>query len=689
MAETKTNDNSITQGGAGPVPPDPIPIRVTSESVPIVKQARLLATDFEEAMAMESHLTTVNLPLNVRPRTLVWSVDVCPANLVSQREGTTDLQHTRISHLSQVFSQWCGAIRFRFYFTKAIFQQLKMLLVYTPGRLGRDVAKLQVESLANMHTRVIINPDNESEGIITVPFISTKNWHYMTEPTGCLSLWTLTPIIRSMDSVGDLPVLIFCNASDVGDGLRFRYVTDPLLGEITGSRYRPPHVAAFSESNSKDAAKTRKAHAALQAYAGRAIVTDQQLLSKVATRQSLEPMTYIGYISQDEVVTATVPFVAQSLAALGAVNTSSPVSSVATDRDANWFSAGALQTSEVAYLTSIDVGAVSYCRRFASIVLGHGVDGQFSIFVKYVSVSGLDFNAQILLAFWTSGGMGVAVTGGTPTFDVFENSPWAQWQATVLTSTKIPTPKEHIFARIAAIPMSQTHNFMITSLGHDLQRFVSDPVATHFPIYCAGQIEQWSIVKNHILGIAGNNDTFMIADAAHPQLALTQGPRSFQGGRQDTEPDVSRGIFEFFFSVFGGDPNSPWAKIASAADMFIQFAIPLFLAYDGTAAPSPIGNVLQFQSIAPEDWSTRSPIKMMSIPQAPLPVATYSRDHALPTLLFDDSVPSAEALVLKPEGKKHRRRRHFGSNRRARHRLKRIGRHESESTMGSSTDAFA
>lgn len=121
---------------------------------------------------------------------------------------------TRVSWLSRLYMFWRGDMTFKFVFTKTIFQQTKILAVFVPGDNMSSQPPTADEAYAYRH-KVLINPANEEEWKLEVPYVETKPYLRMGESTGMLYLILFQALVTSGADANDILFSTFVS----GNGL--------------------------------------------------------------------------------------------------------------------------------------------------------------------------------------------------------------------------------------------------------------------------------------------------------------------------------------------------------------------------------------------------------------------------------------------------------------------------------------
>lgn len=109
--------------------------------------------------------------------TVLYSGQVNPAIISSSN------YNTRLSYIAKLFYFWRGMIMVKAIFTKTILQQMKLALVFVPGATPQTKPPSKIDITMYSH-KVIINPANDSEAILNIPFVSDRPFLPMSESTG-------------------------------------------------------------------------------------------------------------------------------------------------------------------------------------------------------------------------------------------------------------------------------------------------------------------------------------------------------------------------------------------------------------------------------------------------------------------------------------------------------------------------
>lgn len=227
--------NNLEENGLGPVQPQVIEPRVSHGNAPIVPTARMDEASLQDLMTYETVLLSGVIKADSPANQKVFSFRVSPRMLSSS------VAKSRIAHIAEMYLYWQGEIQFRMIVSKAIFQQTKIVIAFIPTPELTE-PKMTADQLVGYQNRIIVNPDNDMEAIIPVPFIADGNWLPMTSSTGWLVARLLQPIVITQNSTSDIPWTL-CVAARPG-ALRFRYLIPPPLTTTAGD---PGSVPAWND----------------------------------------------------------------------------------------------------------------------------------------------------------------------------------------------------------------------------------------------------------------------------------------------------------------------------------------------------------------------------------------------------------------------------------------------------------
>lgn len=169
-------------------------------------QATAAAT-VKELMADATQMATFTVSPSTPVGTVLYSTEISPSRL----NGTNE---TRITYLSKLFTFWRGSLKFRFIYTKTILIQCKLAAVFVPGATRSSPAPSPAMVTYYKH-HVIMNPANEEQYDLEVPFISTTPFNQMDQSTGMLYVMVWQPLVISVGDANTLPVTVLCSSSSL------------------------------------------------------------------------------------------------------------------------------------------------------------------------------------------------------------------------------------------------------------------------------------------------------------------------------------------------------------------------------------------------------------------------------------------------------------------------------------------
>lgn len=563
------------------VPEEKLSLRMGSSPVPIVEHAQAATGNFEMALQQESHLTEFNIPNDVLQNTMLYCMEVCPANFVSIPVGNAQPKPSRLAYMSRLFQQWTGDIKLRLYFTKAILAQVKLVFVYVPGMNTAQTEATPMSSLLNMQVRAIINPDNDVEAILNVPFISKMNWHDMNQSTGTISLWTMTPIVRAMDYAGGIPVHIFCSAQSGTSGLQFRYITDP-ANPSRNHRPRPPQIATWAEANTTQGREKQQSRSL---FAGPAV-------------PPLVQFSQIAYLDKKSVQLATPAVVAANMSLCGMRNFSTPHNAVVgygTPCSSAYIPAILNRTPMYVFRGTAIEKLDTLFKNCAPCILVCGNEKSATLYLRLeTQLSTSTFKNLSLEVTWepiSQKGQRAVLCYNTNWigFSKFgqyyvycDSREGSQIPPGILTGSEISLEEHVCYGILPQLQFQDTvwQNHLIDSL----KKFIAQKDFSHIAVYLTGPIVDQTVLKAALCN--GDRNAIPLIASMSPSFSSTQGARIFQGEYESAVDNKL--IFKWLWKVFGGNPNSPWAYVFSALDTVVQFVVPLFLAYDGSPIPTPL-----------------------------------------------------------------------------------------------------
>lgn len=146
----------------------------------------------EQILHCETQATDIQIAFDTEVGTVLYSTPVGPGVL------NTDTT-TRVEWMSKLFKFWRGTHEFRFVFTKSILQQMKLMAVFVPGATTTSAPPTPAQAIYYSH-HLIMNPANETEATITVPFVNPQPFLEMDSSTGMFYVLLYQPLISSFDT---------------------------------------------------------------------------------------------------------------------------------------------------------------------------------------------------------------------------------------------------------------------------------------------------------------------------------------------------------------------------------------------------------------------------------------------------------------------------------------------------------
>lgn len=137
---------------------------------------------------------------------ILYEVEVCPNNLNGSNSNS------RVWWIAQMFRQWQADFEIQMITTKAIFQQLKILMAYIPGLTKEQAKNTPLATFVAAQTKVIFNPDNDNMVSLKIPFWTKQTKHSMDEPTGLFRIMLFQKMVVTQDTNSDLPYTLMLKA---------------------------------------------------------------------------------------------------------------------------------------------------------------------------------------------------------------------------------------------------------------------------------------------------------------------------------------------------------------------------------------------------------------------------------------------------------------------------------------------
>lgn len=158
----------------------------------------------EDLLKMETQCADFSVSPDAEIGTVIYQSVVNPISITSNVT-------TRVEWLTRMFRYWCGMLTFKFIFTKTILQQTKFLAVFVPNAKESDDPPSTADAYYYAH-KMVMNPANETEVSMTIPFVSDRPYLPMSESTGMFYFMVYQPIVASFDtatSPADIYVKVF------------------------------------------------------------------------------------------------------------------------------------------------------------------------------------------------------------------------------------------------------------------------------------------------------------------------------------------------------------------------------------------------------------------------------------------------------------------------------------------------
>lgn len=624
--------SSSLSTGLGGVPSVPLRLAHTTGRSDIGRLASQEVVTFQEMLSMETIVATGELSPETTAGSFLYVTAVSPQNLQSK-------QQSRIAYVSKLFQQWHGALVFRLYVTKAIFQQTKLLMSYLPGVIPSEAMSYGIDQLIAAQVHVVVNPSNDSEACVEVPFISGQNWISTNGSTGTFVVVTMQPIVVTQASNSTIPWTL-CVSSSMRDPLTFRYaimpptsLDDPTANTPANRRYLGQLYATTSSRKNRTAGSFMRLPASseltvLSADGGELIPVNYAIPIEFSL---IDPGVFAQKISM---VSLSPPFSFVGSAASSRLFLQNYLPQIGVVR-------GAIQGD---VLTSSK--GFWYTSNFSRVNGTWGVDA-------YVAPPSGDleyrFTVQLPNAEIATISQGARVGAVVALLDGETATPTIVW------FTVRAGPREDQITLVGTDPQNSTYVRGIKlgtvwtwcsdcgysqpqypSLSNDLDlpkaiyeaitRARQLNVSTHFMIYCTGTALQAQRLRDYLMDSTLSQPPPMV-NALRVSFSASQSPRAF--ARID---DETRGIAMWLFDLFSGDSNSPWAKIARIADYFLEFVLPLVFTYDGTSTIAEIG----------EDWNCNFLSDSESVSPIPRNVVTQFQED--PIYSGSDSVSMADQV---------------------------------------------
>lgn len=146
----------------------------------------------EQILNCETQATDIQIAFDTPVGAVLYETPIGPGVINSD---TT----TRVEWLSKLFKYWRGSHTFRFVFTKSILQQMKIMVVFVPGATEFSLPPTPAQAIYYTH-HLIMNPANETEASLTVPYVSPTPFLPIEKETGRLYVLLYQPLVSSFDT---------------------------------------------------------------------------------------------------------------------------------------------------------------------------------------------------------------------------------------------------------------------------------------------------------------------------------------------------------------------------------------------------------------------------------------------------------------------------------------------------------
>lgn len=579
--------SSSLSTGLGGVPSVPLRLAHTTGRSDIGRLASQEVVTFQEMLSMETIVATGELSPETTAGSFLYVTAVSPQYLQSK-------QQSRIAYVSKLFQQWHGALVFRLYVTKAIFQQTKLLMSYLPGVIPSDAMSYGIDQLLAAQVHVVVNPSNDSEACVEVPFISGQNWVATSGSTGSFVVVTMQPIVVTQASNSTIPWTL-CVSSSLRDPLTFRYalmpptsVDDPSANTPANRRYLGQLYATTSTRRNRNvgtyaAGPASSALTVLSADGGElqamnfAVPLEFSLLDPAIFAQKISmlslspPFSFVGSAPSSRL------FLQNYLPQIGVVR--GPLQGDQLTSSAGfWFSSNLTKTggsydAGTAYVAPTD-NQFRFTIQMPSAEVATKAVGMYVGAVVSL-ISGTDAETVTL---WFQ-----AAAGPYPDQLTLSASDPAGGTPRGVRCCTLWTWVNDCRYRQTEYPVLNVANDLPQAIYQAITRASAAGVSTHFMVYTAGTALQAQALQDYLMSKTLEWPPAMVS-ALRVSFSASQCPRAY--ARIDSEE--TRGVAMWLFNLFSGDSDSPWAKIARLADYFLEFVMPLVLTYDGNATIAPV-----------------------------------------------------------------------------------------------------
>lgn len=175
-----------------------------------IRVADLQATSklsVEQILAADTQAADIEVSKDAIVGTVLYSCEIAPGTL------TTNTQ-TRVEWLSKLYKFWHGDMEFKFIFTKTILQQMKLLAVFVPRATVGQTPPSVADAFMYTH-KLVMNPANETQFAMKIPFVSTQPYHEMTQSTGMFYIMLYQPMTVSVTDTNQVYIKVFVSGADL------------------------------------------------------------------------------------------------------------------------------------------------------------------------------------------------------------------------------------------------------------------------------------------------------------------------------------------------------------------------------------------------------------------------------------------------------------------------------------------
>lgn len=563
---------------------------VTRTPSRIVPLAELDSVNWQDILSHEVVLTSGTLSSSAQVNTSLFTWVVSPSSFKSAT------QKSIIMHLSEMFVHWHGTICFKLVLTIPYFVATKIVFAYSPPPV--PVENLSAATLAGLQNSVILNPVNNYEVVLKVPFISTQNWATTTGHTGSIAAKLLAPIVSSMQLAGGLPWTLMVSA-DTSD-FKFRYIIPPPIGDNepgTSNPQRGPTLGDATLARSMSSSSGFSTSRAIpewplirQPQAAPSIQYETLLLiprsrvefvmqkvrgqypgastpSQVSQMFDIPSFTYNSY----DLTTLPSPYVLYPYLD----------QTFQMGRGGHWFPDQASATQPVAFITSADANLIWFqVPQTALTVLDKLRPKLFAVFM-------LDDQPQ--------GNMSQALFTYEGYYSNANGTHWHGYRAA--------TQYEYTWGQYSRAAVSWMGTQSNVDLINSYLRQVDEcpPEVTHMALYTTMPPEL-AATFNEWLTTADN--TSPPARALHYSISFSpnQSTLAFNKGRFSPPAIEGRGIVWRLFKFFKGDETKWWAWLVKGLDIVVDALIGAFLGRANQPYVVPIGPGSGFRVEAVGDY---------------------------------------------------------------------------------------